>query len=123
MHKATVVTEPVYWQHEYKICVLPVLVLLLKDAVPLGEIILGPHGCWVDETFPEKMEHNANMFMLHVPNRPRGGFPLMVESLISKKAWMDAIQSVIDNCRGSSDLHSSQSTYEKEASDENGASS
>ena len=51
--------------YEYKICVLSVLVLF-KDAVPLGEVIFGPQDCWIDKTFSEKMEHNTNMFMLHV---------------------------------------------------------
>lgn len=97
-------------------------VISTKDAVPLGEIILGSDGYWVDEVLPEKLEHHSNIFMLHAPDRQRGGFPLAAESVQEKKSWMEALQGVIDGCRGSPDLCSStvQSTYENEKGAGNG---
>ena len=96
-------------------CLVP-----LKDAVPLGEIILGANGFHVDENLPEKLEHHANIFMLHVPNRQGGGFPLMAESADSRKSWMKAIRGIIEECGGSPDLCSSTGkfTYENETDEE-----
>ena len=89
---------------------------LLQDPTPLGEIILGPYssGYWVDEDVPERIKHNLNVFMLHVPARANGGFPLLAEDSAAKKEWMEALQCVIDDYKTSPDFFAAPGLYESD---------
>lgn len=87
---------------------------LAKDPNPLGEVILGPtsSGYWVDTEVPERLKHCLNVFMLHVPNRANGGFPLLTEDASAKKAWMQAIQAAIYKYRASPEFFAAPGLYE-----------
>ncbi len=70
-----------------------------QDAYPLGEISLGAakDGFEVTESLPDHLGEYPHMFMLKVPYRSKGGFPLLAESEQQKKDWMSALKTVIDN--------------------------
>lgn len=70
----------------------------------------------MDENVQEKLQQYSNVFMLHVPNRPGGGFPLLAEDATAKKEWIEALEHVIQNARGSPDLCLAQVTYEDDDS-------
>jgi hypothetical protein len=72
-----------------------------KAAFPLGELVLGSpgEGYWVDEIVPDGIESNSSTFMLHVPDRQRGGYPLVAPDSTSKKQWMSVLTDVIDSTR------------------------
>ena len=69
-------------------------------------------GYYVDDDIPDKLARQLHVFMLHVPNRPGGGFPLLAEDTESKKSWMDALQTAISECTGSPDASVATVTYE-----------
>ena len=69
-------------------------------------------GYSVDNDIPGKISQQMHGFMLHVPNRPGGGFPLLAEDTESKKSWMDALRSAISECTGSPDASVATVTYE-----------
>lgn len=52
------------------------------------------------------------VFMLHVPTRGRGGFPLLAESEEDKQQWMAHLRRVILETTGSPDQSVAPSTYE-----------
>ncbi len=54
--------------------------------------------------------------MLHVPTRANGGFPLLTEDTHAKKAWMEAIQSAIDEYRASPEFFAAPGLYEADDS-------
>ena len=56
-------------------------------------------GYWVDEIVPDGIESNSCTFMLHVPDRQRGGYPLMAPDTASKKLWISVLTDVIDSTR------------------------
>lgn len=93
-----------------------------KDPHPLGEIQLGStsDGFFVDTNVPEKLQHHENMFMLHVPNRSGGGFPLLAESREQKEAWVKALSEAIVNCKSTPELYR-VSTYEDDELIESGS--
>ena len=74
----------------------------------------------MDTNIPEKLQHHDNMFMLHVPNRPGGGFPLLAESCEQKEAWIKALNAAIVNCKSTPALYR-VSTYEDDELTENGS--
>ena len=55
-----------------------------QDPHACGEIILGSaaDGYYVDEDVPAQLPAGMFVFMLHVPSRSRGGFPLLADSVI-----------------------------------------
>ena len=53
----------------------------------------------MDEIVPDAIELTSCMFMLHVPDRARGGYPLQASDTASKKQWMSVLSDVIDNIR------------------------
>ena len=55
----------------------------------------------MDEDVPGKLEHYTNIFMLHHPMRPKGGFPLLAEDVTSKTAWIAALQETIRSSKNS----------------------
>ena len=69
------------------------MLLILQAAFPLGELVLGsPHeGYWVDENVPDGIDFTVGTFMLHVPGRARGGYPLQAPNLAGKKQWMKEV--------------------------------
>ena len=71
----------------------------LQAAYPLGELTLGSpsEGYWVDEIVPDGVESMMYTFMLHVPERARGGYPLLAPDTASKKQWMSVLTDVIDS--------------------------
>jgi hypothetical protein len=72
-----------------------------RAAFPVGELVLGSpsEGYWVDEVVPDGIENNTCTFMLHVPDRLRGGYPLVAPDTASKKQWMSVLTDVIDSTR------------------------
>ena len=72
-----------------------------QAAFPVGELVLGSpsEGYWVDEVVPDGIENNTCTFMLHVPDRLRGGYPLVAPDTASKKQWMSVLTDVIDSTR------------------------
>lgn len=85
-----------------------------QDPHACGEIILGSFndGYFVDEEVPVKLSDRMNIFMLHVPHRAGGGFPLVANSEDSKKRWIEALNSVIAETTGSPDQSVAPVTYE-----------
>ena len=77
------------------------LMLRLQAAFPLGELVLGSlrDGYWVDENVPDSIDYTPAMFMLHVPERARGGYPLQAPNVSSKKQWMKILTEVIEDTR------------------------
>lgn len=65
----------------------------------MGEISLGAakDGFEVTENLPDHLADQQHMFMLKVPYRSKGGFPLLAESEKDKKDWMAALRTVIEN--------------------------
>ena len=53
-------------------------------------------------------------FMLHTPGRVNGGFPLYAENEDSKKAWMEALQRVIERTVEPADQSVAIVTYEED---------
>ena len=53
----------------------------------------------MDEVVPDGIESTTCTFMLHVPDRQRGGFPLVAPDVGSKKLWMSVLNDVIDSTR------------------------
>ena len=53
----------------------------------------------MDETVPDGIECTASTFMLHVPDRARGGYPLQAPNVASKKQWMSILTDVIESTR------------------------
>lgn len=86
----------------------------LQDPHACGEIILGSSsdGYYVDEDVPPNLPAGMHVFMLHVPNRSRGGFPLLADSEESKRQWMDLLSKMIGESTGSPDQSVAPSTYE-----------
>ena len=72
-----------------------------QAAFPLGELVLGSskEGYWVDENIPDGIDYTSATFMLHVPDRARGGYPLQAPNVASKKQWMKVLNEVIDSTR------------------------
>ena len=68
----------------------------LKDAFPLGEIILGrpKEGFSVDETAPPELGGGENAFVLNTPTRT---FPLLSETSEDKISWLAVLRSAIEN--------------------------
>ena len=60
--------------------------------------------------------------MLHVPNRAGGGFPLLAEDANEKKMWMQKLQAVIEECKGSPEFFPEPSIYEEDVSFSEGTS-
>lgn len=52
------------------------------------------------------------MFMLHVPNRAGGGYPLLAESEDVKRQWITNLRHVISETTGSPDQSVAPATYE-----------
>ncbi len=71
----------------------------MQDAYPLGEISLGAakDGFEVTETLPDHLSDQLCMFMLKVPYRSKGGFPLLAETEKDKKDWMVALRTIIED--------------------------
>ena len=53
----------------------------------------------MDEVVPDGIESNSCTFMLHVPDRQRGGYPLVAPDSGSKKRWMSVLTDIIDSTR------------------------
>ena len=90
--------------------------LILQDAFALGEVILGSRseGFYVDELLPQKFKDTMFAFMLHTPGRVNGGFHIYAENEDSKKAWMEALQGVIDGAVEPADQSVAVVTYEED---------
>lgn len=75
--------------------------LYWQAAYPLGELVLGSpsEGFWVDEIVPDGIEAIPCSFMLHAPDRQRGGYPLQAHNSASKKQWMSVLTDVIESTR------------------------
>ena len=71
---------------------------LLQDPFPLGEIALGTdaQGFGVTDVVPKHLSDQQYVFMLKVPSRSGGGFPLMAETEQCKRQWMAALQASIN---------------------------
>ncbi len=52
------------------------------------------------------------IFMLHVPNRAGGGFPLLADSDEAKQLWMNVLDAAISETTGTPDASVAPSTYE-----------
>ena len=68
----------------------------------------------MDEILPPKFKDTMFAFMLHIPGRGNGGFPLYAENEESKKAWMEALQRVIEASVEPADESVATSTYEED---------
>lgn len=68
----------------------------------------------MDEILPAKVKDTVFGFMLHTPGRTNGGFPLYAENEESKKAWMKALQKVIEETVEPADESVAASTYEED---------
>ncbi len=81
-------------------------------------MILGPpsSGYWVDDDVPERLKHCLHVFMLHVPHRANGGFPLLTDDASSKKAWVLAVQEAIQKYRASPEFFAAPGLYETDES-------
>lgn len=53
----------------------------------------------MDDDVPDGIDNNPCTFMLHVPERARGGYPLQALDTASKKQWMSVLMEVIQNIR------------------------
>ena len=51
-------------------------------------------------------------FMLHVPNRANGGYPLMADSEEAKQQWIRNLESAISETTGTPDQSIAPSSYE-----------
>ena len=71
-------------------------------------------GFYADEVLPAKFKDTMFSFMLHTPGRGNGGFPLYAENEESKKAWMEALQRVIESSVEPADQSVATSTYEED---------
>ena len=69
---------------------------ILQDPHTCGEIVLGSSndGYSVSEDVPTRLA-GMYCFMLHVPNRANGGYPLQANSEESKQQWMTSLKYVI----------------------------
>ena len=78
----------------------------IQSAFPLGELVLGSpnEGYWVDDNVPEGMDCTTSTFMLHVPERARGGYPLQAPDTVSKKQWMSILTDVIESTRATPEV-------------------
>lgn len=78
----------------------------MQAAYPLGELVLGSptEGYWVDEIIPDGIEHTTSTFMLHVPERARGGYPLQAPDVASKKHWISVLTDVIESTRATPEV-------------------
>ena len=78
----------------------------IQSAFPLGELVLGSpnEGYRVDDNVPEGMDCTASTFMLHVPERARGGYPLQAPDTVSKKQWMSILTDVIESTRATPEV-------------------
>ena len=72
--------------------------VFLQDPFPLGEVPLGTNaqGFGITDIVPKHLSDQQYVFMLKVPSRSGGGFPLMAETEQSKKQWMEALQASIN---------------------------
>lgn len=52
------------------------------------------------------------IFMLHVPNRGGGGFPLLADTEESKQQWMMCLTRAIDETTGTPDQSVAPASYE-----------
>ncbi len=88
----------------------------MQDPHAHGEIILGSSldGYYVDENVPAKLVDRMHIFMLHVPGRGGGGFPLLADSPEEKEEWTKALTKVINESTGSPDQSVAPSTYEED---------
>jgi hypothetical protein len=68
-----------------------------KDPFPLGEIQIGRsgEGYSVSNVVPDHLTDQKCVFMLGVPCRSGGGFPLMADSDKEREEWMAALKNVI----------------------------
>ena len=71
----------------------------------------------MDESAPLKLSDYMNVFMLHVPNRLGGGFPLRADTAESKEKWISLLSKVIAESIGSPDQSIASSSYEEEEDD------
>ena len=53
----------------------------------------------MDDNVPEGIDSTPCMFMLHVPERARGGYPLQALDIASKKQWIRVLLEVIQSVR------------------------
>ena len=69
-----------------------------QDAYPLGEVTIGSSddGFEITDKVPEHLADQPGVFMLKVPYRSKGGFPLLAETEDEKKEWMSVLKSVIE---------------------------
>ena len=81
-----------------RLLIVNVYLLYIQDAYPVGEISLGParDGFEVTETVPDHLPNQPCTFMLKVPYRSKGGFPLLAEAIEEKKDWMAALRTIIE---------------------------
>lgn len=61
---------------------------------------------------PAKLSFGMYSFMLHVPNRANGGYPLLAESEESKQQWIKSLNHAIAETTGTPDQSVAPSTYE-----------
>ena len=67
----------------------------------------------MDDVVPDGIESNTCTFMLHVPDRQRGGYPLMAPDTASKKLWMSVLSDVIDRTRATPQvMHTLPASYD-----------
>lgn len=78
----------------------------MQAGFPLGELVLGSpsEGYWVDDDIPAGIDSNPCMFMLHVPERARGGYPLQAFDIASKKQWISVLLDIIHSIRETPDV-------------------
>ena len=87
----------------------------LQDSHACGEIVLGSadDGYYVSTDVPPKLSH-LFAFMLHVPKRGGGGFPLLADSEDSKMRWMEVLSDVIANTSGTPDQSVAPVSYDED---------
>ena len=88
----------------------------IKDPHANGEIIIGSSvdGYSVDLKMPVRLLNCNHGFMLRVPNRSRGGFPLQADTAASKEKWMESLRKVIAESTGSPDQSVAPSSYDED---------
>lgn len=58
----------------------------------------------MDEITPDGIECTTSTFMLHVPERARGGYPLQAPDVASKKQWISVLTDVIESTRATPEV-------------------
>lgn len=58
----------------------------------------------MDEIIPDGIEYTTSTFMLHVPERARGGYPLQAPDVASKKQWISILTDVIESTRATPEV-------------------